>query len=317
MSEDDHHQRTNRHSPARRADEGRVRLTQRDIDGLMLCAEHGGAPYELLAAALGVTPARLRAIVTRWRQAGLRRDRAAGSRPGLVLAHPGGDDLCGLDYPATRTALARLAHCGRCWRSASTCPAGRTGRPTRSGGTPSDVSALTTTPPALRTGPDAEIHWPSREGQPNEGQVWAIEVELTPKQIDRAIAIMDALLDPASGYDRVIYYAARPAQPVLDRAAATTWPATARSPSPTSPPPPLCPACPDHRLTTTIIMTDNGTGNNSNNISAGASKRPVNTAGNSRPAISGTRVISYYLSEEERPGGIKMRFNPGRNRETR
>ena len=82
-----------RHSPARRADAGRVRLTQRDIDGLVLCAEHGGAPYDLLAAALGVTPARLRAIVTRWRQAGLRRDRAAGSRPGLVLAHPGRDDL--------------------------------------------------------------------------------------------------------------------------------------------------------------------------------------------------------------------------------
>ena len=37
--------------------------TQRDIDGLVLCAEHGGAPYDLLAAALGVTPARLRAIV--------------------------------------------------------------------------------------------------------------------------------------------------------------------------------------------------------------------------------------------------------------
>ena len=55
-------------------------------------------------------------------------------------------------------------------------------------------------------------------------------------------------------------------------------------------------------------MTDNGTGNDSNNIPAGAAKRPVNTAGNSRPAISGTRVISYNLSEEERPGGIKVRF---------
>ena len=40
----------------RRADAGTVRLGQRDIDGLILCAEHGGAPYDLLAAALGASP---------------------------------------------------------------------------------------------------------------------------------------------------------------------------------------------------------------------------------------------------------------------
>jgi hypothetical protein len=36
---------------ARRSDAGVVRLGQRDIDGLILCAEHYGAPYDLLAAA--------------------------------------------------------------------------------------------------------------------------------------------------------------------------------------------------------------------------------------------------------------------------
>ena len=35
----------------RRADYGAARLGQRDIDGLILCAEHFGAPYDLLAAA--------------------------------------------------------------------------------------------------------------------------------------------------------------------------------------------------------------------------------------------------------------------------
>jgi hypothetical protein len=54
----------------RRADAGTVRLGQRDIDGLILCAEHGGAPYDLLAAALRAEPARLRGIVSRWRAAG-------------------------------------------------------------------------------------------------------------------------------------------------------------------------------------------------------------------------------------------------------
>jgi hypothetical protein len=55
-------------------------------------------------------------------------------------------------------------------------------------------------------------------------------------------------------------------------------------------------------------MTDSGTGNDTNNPPDSSSKRPANTAGNSRPAISGTRVISYNLSEQERPGGIKVRF---------
>ena len=41
----------------RRADAGVVRLGRCDIDGLILCAEHFGAPYDLLAAALGVQPA--------------------------------------------------------------------------------------------------------------------------------------------------------------------------------------------------------------------------------------------------------------------
>jgi hypothetical protein len=63
--------------PHRRAGAGTIRLTQRDIDGLVLCAEHGGAPYDLLAAALAVTPDRLRAIVARWRRAGY----AATGRP--------------------------------------------------------------------------------------------------------------------------------------------------------------------------------------------------------------------------------------------
>jgi len=44
----------------RRSDAGRVRLTGRDVTGLLLCAEHYAAPYDLLAAALGVQPPRLR-----------------------------------------------------------------------------------------------------------------------------------------------------------------------------------------------------------------------------------------------------------------
>ncbi|MGH3182928.1 MAG: hypothetical protein ACRDOE_13640, partial [Streptosporangiaceae bacterium] len=54
----------------RRADAGTVRLSQRDIDGLLLCGEHHGAPSDLLALALLVPPERLPAITARWRRAG-------------------------------------------------------------------------------------------------------------------------------------------------------------------------------------------------------------------------------------------------------
>jgi hypothetical protein len=55
---------------ARRHDAGTIRLSQRDIDGLLLCGEHYGAPLDLLAGALGVSQVRMNAIATRWRRAG-------------------------------------------------------------------------------------------------------------------------------------------------------------------------------------------------------------------------------------------------------
>jgi hypothetical protein len=43
----------------RRADAGSIRLGERDIAGLLLCGEMYGVPYDLLAAALGVSADRL------------------------------------------------------------------------------------------------------------------------------------------------------------------------------------------------------------------------------------------------------------------
>jgi hypothetical protein len=55
---------------ARRADAGSVRLGDRDAAGLLLAGDMYGTPYDLLAQFLDVAPARLRAIVARWRRAG-------------------------------------------------------------------------------------------------------------------------------------------------------------------------------------------------------------------------------------------------------
>ncbi len=108
----------------RRADAGRVRLGQRDIDGLILCAEHGGAPYDLLAAALAAQPARLRAIVARWRRAGYAATGRLGPGPAWCWLTAAGMAAAGLGYPAARPPLARLDHsravlAARLWFAAS------------------------------------------------------------------------------------------------------------------------------------------------------------------------------------------------------
>ena len=55
----------------RRSDAGHVRLQRRALDGLLLIADHYAAPYDLLAQALRVAPARIRSLTARWRAAGL------------------------------------------------------------------------------------------------------------------------------------------------------------------------------------------------------------------------------------------------------
>ena len=116
---------------ARRADAGVVQLTQRDIDGLLLCGEHFGAPYDLLAAALGAPPGRLPAIVRRWRRTGYAAVGRLGPGPGWCWLTRDGMSATGLGFPAA-PALGRLAHiravlAARLWMQAS--PAWVAGQP--------------------------------------------------------------------------------------------------------------------------------------------------------------------------------------------
>jgi len=67
--------------------------------------------------------------------------------------------------------------------------------------------------------PDAEIHWPSIEGSPYAGQVWAIEVELTPKPVTRTTGIMTEMLS-GTGYSSVVYLTSPAAHRVVTSAAA-------------------------------------------------------------------------------------------------
>jgi hypothetical protein len=201
----------------RRADTGAVRLQQRDIDGLVLCAEHGGAPYDLLGMALRVQPARLRGIVARWRRAGYAATGPLGPGPAWCWLTPAGMAATGLGYPAGPPRLARLAHvravlAARLWVQA--IPAYAAHRPWWQ----SERRIRRAGPAAGPHRPDAEIWWPSLDDSPYAGQVWAVEIELTPKHAARAAAIMTAMT--SAGYARVLYLTAPAARPVITRCAA-------------------------------------------------------------------------------------------------
>jgi len=204
----------------RRADVGAVRLSQRDIDGLLLTGEHYGAPLDLLAAGLGVQADRMPAIAARWRRTGYAATGRLGPGPAWCWLTRDGMAATGLGFPTVRPALGRLAHiravlAARLWLAAS--PAWADGQAWWH----SERRLRAARPAAGRDGhvPDAEVHWPSIPGTRYAGQVWAIEVELTPKPITRTNQILGGLLSSVR-YAHVIYLTAPAARSVVARAAA-------------------------------------------------------------------------------------------------
>ena len=95
--------------PGRRADGGLARLTERDVAGL-LAGDMYGAPYDLLAAFLGVAPARLRGIAARWRHTGYVQSGRLGPGPAWCLLVRSGLAMTGQRCASAGPALARLAH---------------------------------------------------------------------------------------------------------------------------------------------------------------------------------------------------------------
>jgi hypothetical protein len=189
------------HPARRRASTGTTRLTDRDITGLTLVADQYGAPYDLLATALGVREERLRAITARWKRAGWVDTGNLGKGPAWCWPTLAGMRLLGLPYSAREPSVTRLAHIravlavrlwlqsgqayqeGRAWwrseRRIRAAAGGRVG---------------------IAHVPDAEVHWPSLDHSPYGGQIWAIEAELTPKPLARTVGIMRAMAGRTSDY---------------------------------------------------------------------------------------------------------------------
>ena len=213
-------QRTDSKPRKARHDTGAIWLTQRDIDGLVTCGEHYAAPYDLLAAALRIgSQANMYRLLMRWRDTGYAATGQLGRGPSWCWLTSKGMAATGLGFPAPRPALTRLAHiravlAARLWVQAS--PAWADGQAWWH----SERRLRAEHPAAGHAGhvPDAEIHWPSVAASPYAGQVWAIEVELTPKPAARTTGIMTGLLI-APRYAQVVYLTAAPARPVVTRAA--------------------------------------------------------------------------------------------------
>ena len=199
---------------ARKADQyiGGIWLTQRDIDGLILCGEHYAAPYDLLAAALRMRSMHaVHHLVVRWRSSGYAACGRLGPGPAWCWLTREGLAATGLGFRASRPALARLAHiravlAARLWLEAR--PGWSHGQAWWHSERRLKAAQL---PPGNRGRrehvADAEIHWPSLDGSPHAGQVWAVEVELTPKPLVRTSQIMTGLLVPPR-YARVLYLTA-------------------------------------------------------------------------------------------------------------
>ena len=125
-----------------------IQIQQRDIDGLVLCGEHGGAPYDLLAAALDVAPVRLRGITARWRRAGYAATGQVGPGPAWCWLTPVGMAATGLGYRPGPPSLARVMHVRAILAVRLALQPARTGGSTGRGGNRSGAYAARDRSPA-------------------------------------------------------------------------------------------------------------------------------------------------------------------------
>jgi hypothetical protein len=177
-----------------------VRLTGRDVTGLVLCADMYGAPYDLLAACLGVRVDRVRGIVARWRHAGYAQTGRLGAGPTWCWLTRQGLAVTGQPYTPAQPAAARLGHLRAVLAVRLALEAGPAYQQGRAWWRCERRIRAAIGGRAAGHVPDAEVSWPDLPTSPYPGECWAIEAELTPKPLARTVGIMGALLARTADY---------------------------------------------------------------------------------------------------------------------
>lgn len=213
-------------------------LTERDIRGLVFVAEMYALQADQLAAVLGVTAVRARAIAARWRGNGHADSARLGPGQAWVWLTRRGLTACGLPYAAAPPPLSRLAHLRAvtavrlAFESAPTfVTAGASWRGERR------LRARIGRIGWREHVPDGEVHWPDLPDSPYPGECWAIEAELTAKTVTRTASIMRELLTRTGDYGcaaaerqvpgtpprhtRAVYLCSPAARPTVTRARGT------------------------------------------------------------------------------------------------
>src|SRR6516225_4401524 len=151
-----------------------VRLGTRDVAGLVLCAEMYGAPYDLLAAYLGVRADRVRGIVARWRHAGYAETGRLGAGPAWCWLTRQGLAVTGLAYTPARPAAARLAHLRAVLAVRLALEASTSYREGRAWWRCERRIRAAIGGRASAHVPEAEVSWPDLDASPYPGECWAI-----------------------------------------------------------------------------------------------------------------------------------------------
>ena len=210
-------------------------LTERDIRGLVFTAEMYALQFDQLAAVLGVTPARGRAVFNRWRGNGHAHSARLGPGQAWVWLTRAGLTACGLPYAAAPPPLSRLAHLRAVTAvrlAFESAPTFITARAFWRG--ERRLRARIGRIGLRQHVPDAEVHWPDNPGVTYPGECWAIEAELTAKTVTRTVSIMRELLTRTGDYGcpaaerlvpgapprhtRAIYLCSPAARPTVTRA---------------------------------------------------------------------------------------------------
>jgi hypothetical protein len=197
---------------------GKGILSRPDAALLGFVAEMYGVQLDQLAVLLasqgepaGSAAARAGELVTRWRAAGLAESEQLSLGEPWTWATRKGLDACGLRTRVTRPTRRFLRHTHAVTdvrlaiqRTNAFRDSGGWWRAERS------ILAELEFPGRPEHVPDGEVHWPASTGSPSAGQVWAVEVEISRKSVERTAAIMREVLARTGAYGAPAAASAQP-----------------------------------------------------------------------------------------------------------